>query len=253
MAATHGDPSPTANDPAAEVVELCRDLIRIDTTNYGDQDGPRGAEGGRVRRRAARRGGHRGPALRVRARARTSLVANWGGTTGAPLLLHGHLDVVPAAAEDWQVRPVLRRDPRRLRLGPRRGRHEGLRRDAALGRPGADPRRARAGAADRALLHRRRGGRRPQGRRVPGPQPPRRARGLHRGGRRGRWLQCHDPRPAALPHRDRREGHGLDAAALPGSRRPRLDDQPRQRGDRAGRGGRPDRRRTTGPSGSPRP
>ena len=26
-------------DPAAEVVELCRELIRIDTTNYGDQDG----------------------------------------------------------------------------------------------------------------------------------------------------------------------------------------------------------------------
>jgi hypothetical protein len=27
-------------DPAAEVVELCRELIRIDTSNYGDSDGP---------------------------------------------------------------------------------------------------------------------------------------------------------------------------------------------------------------------
>ena len=27
-------------DPAGEVVELCRDLIRIDTSNYGDDDGP---------------------------------------------------------------------------------------------------------------------------------------------------------------------------------------------------------------------
>ena len=27
-------------DPAGEVVELCRDLIRIDTTNYGDESGP---------------------------------------------------------------------------------------------------------------------------------------------------------------------------------------------------------------------
>ena len=34
-------------DPAAEVVELCRDLIRIDTSNYGDQDGPGEREGRR--------------------------------------------------------------------------------------------------------------------------------------------------------------------------------------------------------------
>ena len=27
-------------DPAAEVVEICRDLIRMDTTNYGDGSGP---------------------------------------------------------------------------------------------------------------------------------------------------------------------------------------------------------------------
>ena len=67
-------------------------------------------------------------------------------------------------------------------------------------------------------------------------------RGLHRGGRRGRRLQHHRARPAALPDRGRREGHGLDAADRPGPRRARLDDQPRQRRHRAGRGGRPDRR-----------
>ena len=36
------------------------------------------------------------------------MVARWGGTGGAdrdPLLLHGHLDVVPANADDWQVHP----------------------------------------------------------------------------------------------------------------------------------------------------
>ena len=34
------------------------------------------------------------------------MVARWGGRRRAtPLLLHGHLDVVPAAAEDWQVDP----------------------------------------------------------------------------------------------------------------------------------------------------
>jgi acetylornithine deacetylase/succinyl-diaminopimelate desuccinylase-like protein len=35
---TPRDPAPY--DPAAEVVDLCRDLIRIDTTNFGDQPGP---------------------------------------------------------------------------------------------------------------------------------------------------------------------------------------------------------------------
>ena len=35
------------------------------------------------------------------------MIAQWGGTSrgGDGLLLHGHLDVVPAAAEDWQVHP----------------------------------------------------------------------------------------------------------------------------------------------------
>jgi acetylornithine deacetylase/succinyl-diaminopimelate desuccinylase-like protein len=34
------------------------------------------------------------------------VVARWGGGDGrAPLLLHGHLDVVPAEASDWQVDP----------------------------------------------------------------------------------------------------------------------------------------------------
>ena len=34
-------------------------------------------------------------------------MAQWGGRPGGEgaLLLHGHLDVVPAAAEDWQVDP----------------------------------------------------------------------------------------------------------------------------------------------------
>ena len=30
----------TRPDPATEVVDLCRELIRIDTSNYGDADGP---------------------------------------------------------------------------------------------------------------------------------------------------------------------------------------------------------------------
>ena len=67
MARSAGDTGQTAHDPAAEVVEICRDLIRIDTSNYGDEDGPGGAQGGRARRHAARRGRHRGTSPRVRA------------------------------------------------------------------------------------------------------------------------------------------------------------------------------------------
>ena len=92
-------------DPAAEVVELCRELIRIDTSNYGDADGP-------GERKAAEYAAALLDDVGIESRlyepepGRTSLVARWGGGDGrAPLLVHGHLDVVPAAAEDWQVDP----------------------------------------------------------------------------------------------------------------------------------------------------
>src|SRR3954452_12413820 len=91
-------------DPAAEVVELCRELIRIDTSNYGDQDGP-------GERKAAEYVAALLDEVGIESRlyesepGRTSVVAQWGGRAGDGLLLHGHLDVVPAAAEDWQVDP----------------------------------------------------------------------------------------------------------------------------------------------------
>jgi acetylornithine deacetylase/succinyl-diaminopimelate desuccinylase-like protein len=97
------------HDPAAEVVEVCRDLIRIDTTNYGDDSGP-------GERKAAEYVATLLDEVGIESRfhesqpGRTSVVARWGGSsTGAgdkgALLLHGHLDVVPAAAEDWRVDP----------------------------------------------------------------------------------------------------------------------------------------------------
>ena len=95
-----------AYDPADEVVELCRDLIRIDTTNYGDMEGP-------GERKAAEYVAGLLDEVGVESRiyesepGRASVVARWGGDSGdrPGLLLHGHLDVVPAAAEDWQVDP----------------------------------------------------------------------------------------------------------------------------------------------------
>lgn len=98
------------HDPAREVVDLCRDLIRIDTSNYGEEEGP-------GERKAAEYVATLLDEVGISATlhepepGRTSVVATWGGPADGStpergaLLLHGHLDVVPAAAEDWQVDP----------------------------------------------------------------------------------------------------------------------------------------------------
>ncbi|MBD8869482.1 M20/M25/M40 family metallo-hydrolase [Nocardioides donggukensis] len=91
-------------DPAGEVVDLCRELIRIDTSNYGDSSGP-------GERKAAEYVAGLLDDVGISSNiyesepGRASLIARWGDGPGEPLLLHGHLDVVPAAAEDWQVDP----------------------------------------------------------------------------------------------------------------------------------------------------
>ena len=64
-----------------------------------------GAQGRRARRRAARRGRASSPSSTRASQGRTNVVARWGSGDGDPLLLHGHLDVVPAEADDWTVHP----------------------------------------------------------------------------------------------------------------------------------------------------
>jgi acetylornithine deacetylase/succinyl-diaminopimelate desuccinylase-like protein len=103
---TAGTADRRSYDPAAEVVDVCRDLIRIDTSNFGDDSGP-------GERKAAEHVAGLLDEVGIDSEliegesGRTSLVAQWGSTPGGEgaLLLHGHLDVVPAAAEDWQVDP----------------------------------------------------------------------------------------------------------------------------------------------------
>ena len=100
-----GSPDP-AHDPAAEVVELCRDLIRIDTTNYGDDDGPGERKAAEYVAALLDEVGIEATLFEAEP-GRTTVLAHWGGPArqDGGLLLHGHLDVVPAAAEDWQVDP----------------------------------------------------------------------------------------------------------------------------------------------------
>jgi acetylornithine deacetylase/succinyl-diaminopimelate desuccinylase-like protein len=96
----------SATSAENEVVDLCRELIRIDTSNYGDGSGP----------------GERAAAEYVAEKlfevgldvqifesepGRACAVTRIEGADPSrdALLIHGHLDVVPARATDWQVDP----------------------------------------------------------------------------------------------------------------------------------------------------
>ena len=96
--------TPDVPSAADEVVEICRDLIRIDTSNFGDDSGPGERKATEY---VAARLDEVGISARLHesAAGRTSLVAHWGEAEGPALLIHGHLDVVPAEAADWQVDP----------------------------------------------------------------------------------------------------------------------------------------------------
>jgi acetylornithine deacetylase/succinyl-diaminopimelate desuccinylase-like protein len=89
-----------------EVIELAGDLIRIDSSNYGDGSGPGEREAAEyVAGKLAEVGLE--PDVFESADRRTSLVVRWEGEDRSRpgLLIHGHLDVVPAEASDWTHPP----------------------------------------------------------------------------------------------------------------------------------------------------
>ena len=170
-------------DPAAEVVQLCQDLIGIDTSNYGTDDGP-------GERKAAEHVAALLDEVGIEAEiiegrpGRANVVARWGGGDGrAPLLLHGHLDVVPAEASDWQVDPFAGE----IKDGQVWGRGAVDMKDFDAMLLSVVRARAAAGRSTRsrggALLHRRRGGGRGPRREDPRRAARRLVRRLHRGRR----------------------------------------------------------------------
>jgi len=94
-------------DPTDEVVDICRDLIRIDTTNTGDLATGKGERVAAeyVAAKLAEVGLE--PTVVESAPGRTSVMARIVGAdrTRGALLVHGHTDVVPADAAEWSVDP----------------------------------------------------------------------------------------------------------------------------------------------------
>ena len=98
----------TANQLTAqdEVVDICRDLIRIDTSNPGDHSGPGERLAAEHVAALLAEVGLESAVLESHPK-RTSVVARIPGRDRdrPALLVHGHLDVVPASASDWQHDP----------------------------------------------------------------------------------------------------------------------------------------------------
>ena len=105
--------APTADELARlqdEAVRFTRELIRIDTTNFGGNDP---ATWGKGETEAAEqvvewlREVGLEPEVIESAPGRPSVLVTMPGEDRerGGLILHGHLDVVPARAEDWSVDP----------------------------------------------------------------------------------------------------------------------------------------------------
>ncbi|EST38207.1 hypothetical protein N566_08680 [Streptomycetaceae bacterium MP113-05] len=88
-----------------EAVTFTSQLIRIDTTNHGGGDGVERPAAEYVGERLAEAGLE--PVFLEKAPDRTNVVARIEGTdpSADALLVHGHLDVVPAQPDDWTVHP----------------------------------------------------------------------------------------------------------------------------------------------------
>ena len=94
--------------PSDEVVELVSSLIRFDTSNTGELETTKGeAECARWVAAQLEEVGYECEYVESGAPGRGNVVTRLAGAdpSRGALLVHGHLDVVPAEAADWSVHP----------------------------------------------------------------------------------------------------------------------------------------------------
>src|SRR5690625_771558 len=98
--------SEPALQPEEEVVDICRRLITIDTTNYGDNSGPGEREAAEYIRDLLTEVGYE-PQLIDSDPGRTSVFLRIPGAEPdrPALVVHGHTDVVPAEPSEWRYPP----------------------------------------------------------------------------------------------------------------------------------------------------
>ncbi|WP_271395041.1 M20/M25/M40 family metallo-hydrolase [Neomicrococcus lactis] len=89
-----------------EVVDICRQLIRHDTTNFGGNNAKGERKAAEYVAELLSEVGFE-CTIEESEKGRASLVARFEGTDSSlpALIVHGHLDVVPAMADDWSVDP----------------------------------------------------------------------------------------------------------------------------------------------------
>jgi acetylornithine deacetylase/succinyl-diaminopimelate desuccinylase-like protein len=111
--AAAGQRGPAEDRPATgatvaqdDVVTLASELIRIDTSNPGDNSGPGERTAAEYVATILADAGLE-PKIYESDPKRASVIARISGTDSSrpALLIHGHLDVVPADAADWRVHP----------------------------------------------------------------------------------------------------------------------------------------------------
>ena len=101
-------PIPGRPTPSDEVVDLVSTLIRFDTSNTGDPATTKGeAECARWVAEQLAEVGLESEYIEAGAPGRANVFARLPGAdrSRGALMLHGHLDVVPAEAADWSVHP----------------------------------------------------------------------------------------------------------------------------------------------------
>src|SRR3954467_6975779 len=100
--------SVTVTDSVDEVVDFVSELIRFDTSNTGELETTNGeAECARWVAERLEEVGYETEYVEAGAPGRGNVFARLSGAdpSRGALLIHGHLDVVPAEAADWSVHP----------------------------------------------------------------------------------------------------------------------------------------------------